>query len=172
MAMVSRLMSRKARLSNPLSHLASPVRPAPSSAATGKVPYAAARPNEFAVVRCSGGTRLGTLASLALDHSMVPTSSRNDAITRPSTLSTSGRLTNTPARPTLQTTITRLRSQRSTNTPASGDRKKPGMIRALITRLIAAASLLPPMRAAMAAMAKKPIQSPREPATCAHHMRK
>ena len=68
------------------------------------------------------------MASLAGDHSRVSTSSTSEARTRPMRLCTNGRQTITAARPRSQPIITRLRSHRSTSTPASGPKKNPGTI--------------------------------------------
>ena len=118
------------------------------------------------MVRWSGGTRWGTDASLAGVHSRVKHSSTSEAITSPCTVSTKGSVRRTAARPRSQVTISRLRSNRSTITPAAGPRKKPGTMRADITRPTAAAGEPWAMSAASAAMARKPSQSPVADATC------
>ena len=66
----------------------------------------------------------------------------------------------TMALPMSQVTIVFLRSQRSTNTPATGPKKKPGTIRAARTRLRAAPSFPEPSRMARMEMARRPNQSP------------
>ena len=78
----------------------------------------------------------------------------------------------TTARPTSQVTITRLRSKRSTRTPATCPKKKPGNRRAESTRPTAASAPPPAILAASAVTATKPIQSPRLDTTCANHNRK
>src|SRR5437588_4042511 len=138
----------------------------------GKVPYAAASDNELADVSRSVGTRLGTDASLAGDQASVHTSSTREARTRPATLCTNGSVHSTPARMRSQVTITLLRSQRSIITPATGARKKPGMMRADITRPTAAPPEPEPNDAARTVMARKPNQSPNDETTCAIHSRK
>jgi hypothetical protein len=117
-------------------------------------------------------TRLGTDASLAGDHTSVSTSRSNEATNRPNTESTNGSVPITRPRPMSQITMTFLRSQRSTSTPPTEARKKPGIIRALMTRATDASGDEPPTRAARARMATRPIQSPREETTCATHRRK
>ena len=114
----------------------------------------------MAAVRWSAGTRCGTDASFAGDHSSVKTSSTSEAITRPNTLVTNGSVTITPARPRSHTIINRFRFHRSTKTPATGPRKNPGMMRAESTRLMAAPLFPPPTWAASAVMASSPSQSP------------
>ena len=77
--------------------------------------------------RWSAGTRFGTDASLAGDHSSVTISSserRHDEA--PHRVDERQRGEHARPRPRSQTTITFLRSQRSTSTPATGARKKPG----------------------------------------------
>src|SRR3954465_2443108 len=123
-----------------------------SRVATGNVPYAATSESEFAGARCVFGTRFGTYASFAGDHSSVATSSTSDAMTSVHTWSMKGSVHSTAARVTSHATITFLRSQRSTSTPAIGARKKPGTMRADSTSEIAAAGELPPTRVAMAMM--------------------
>src|SRR4051812_22870605 len=120
-------------------HVATLARNVNSSVATGNVPYAATSDNEFAVARWLVGTRFGTDASLAGDHSSVPISRMNDATTSVDTWSMNGSVRSTAARSTSQETITFLRSQRSTSTPAIGARKKPGTMRAIMTSEMAAA---------------------------------
>ena len=60
------------------------------------------------------------------------------------TESTNGRVASTMARPMSQATMTFLRSQRSTSTPPTDARKKPGIMRARMTRPMAASGELPP----------------------------
>ncbi len=138
----------------------------------GKVPYAATSDKELAVARNSLRTRLGTDASFAGDQSRVKISRRSEARNRPGTVSTNGMEASTRPLPTSQATITRLRSHRSTRTPAAGAKKKPGMSRAERTRLIAPSGEDPPIRAAAAVTATKPIQSPSEDTTWASQRRK
>ena len=71
-----------------------------------------------------------------------------------------------------QVTITFLRFQRSTSTPANWLKKKPGMSRADMTRAIAASGDDPPIRCASATIATNPIQSPSDETTCASQRRK
>ena len=75
------------------------------------------------------------------------------------------------ARPVSQMTMVRRRSHRSTSTPPTGARKKPGTIRAAMTRPTAAELPLD-TRAARATTATSPIQSPRLETTWAIHSRK
>ena len=112
------------------------------------------------MVRFSSGTRFGTEASFAGDHSIVNASSTSEARTRPQIVSTNGSEIITSARHTSQVTITRLRFQRSTSTPAIGPKKKPGMIRAASTMLRAAPSDPEPIRMASRLIARRPSQSP------------
>ena len=120
-------------------------------------------------MRWSGGTRCGTDASLAGVHRSVKHSSTSDASTRPTTVSTKGSVTRTAARPRSHVTMRRLRSKRSTITPAAGPRKNPGTIRADMTTPTAAAGEPSPMLAASAAIARNPSQSPVADATCVSH---
>ena len=143
-----------------------------SSDATGNVPYAAASERELAVVRFSGGTRFGTVASFAGEKKSVHISSANDAKTSPSTESTNGSEAITAARPTLQTTMTCLRSMRSMRNPAPAAKKKPGMMRAAITTPTDALALAAPTRVARITMARNPSQSPIAETTCASQRRK
>src|SRR5829696_1170229 len=106
---------------------------AESAAATGNVPYAAARDRELAEDSLSVDTKLGTSASLAGDHRRVMTSRASDTRTSPHTVSTKGRVHRMAARPKLHRTSTCLRFQRSTSTPPTEARKKPGNTRASIT---------------------------------------
>src|SRR3546814_12862761 len=78
----------------------------------------------------------------------------SEATMRPGTVSTKGSDASTSARPTSHITMRRLRSKRAANTPAAGPRKKPGKMRADMTRPTAATgrSLI---RVASAAMARK-----------------
>jgi hypothetical protein len=126
----------------------------------------------LAVVSRSAGTRFGTDASLAGDHSRVHTSSTSEATSSCHTMVMNGRHSSTKARPRSHATINRLRSQRSMNTPATGPRKKPGTMRADITRPTAVSGVPPPIRKAAAAMARNPIQSPIAETTWASHRRK
>ena len=138
----------------------------------GKVPYAAASENELAEASFSDATRLGTDASLAGDHSSVSTSSTSEATNRPQTVFTNGRVSRTRPRPTSQPTMTRRRSQRSTSTPPTEARKNPGIIRALMTRAMAASGDPFPTRAVRVRMANRPIQSPMDDTTWASQRRK
>lgn len=140
---------------------------APIPAATGNIPYAAATFREFAVVSFDLGTRLGTTASLAGDHSIVQSSKTNDAATSPAKLSTNGNENKTKARVASQTSITRFLLSRSTNTPAGVDNNKPGATRVMSTREIAAPPELPPSRSAKETVAKSPSQSPVAEMSCA-----
>ena len=109
---------------------------------------------------------------MAGDHRRVHISSTSEAMSSCHTWSTNGSSRSVAARPRSQETITFLRSHRSTSTPATGPRKKPGTMRAAITRPTAVSGDPPPTRVASAAMARKPIQSPIDETTCAHHSRK
>src|SRR5581483_11676847 len=91
---------------------------------------------------------------------------------RPSTLWTKGNEQITAARARSQVTMTFLRSQRSIITPVTGARKKPGTMRADITRPTAAPPDPEPIDAARIVMARKPSQSPSADTTCAIHNRK
>ena len=99
---------------------------------------------EFAVVKNFSETKFGTEASFAGDHNIVKASSIKEATKRPSKLFTKGKTSITNALPISQKTMTRLRSQRSTKTPAKGPKKKPGAILAPKTRLNAAPSFPEP----------------------------
>src|SRR5215207_8304930 len=156
----SRSTSREENALKPLSQAAAYASSANASDATGKVPKAAKRPSEFAEVSCFVSTRLGMDASFAGPHSNERISSANDTRTSPTRLSTNGSNARSPARPKSQATITRRRSKRSTITPPTVARKKPGTTRATITRLTAAPDP-PDTRAAIARIAMIPIQSPR-----------
>ena len=109
---------------------------------------------------------------MAGPHSMVNASRSSEARNRPTRVSTNGRATMTRARPTSHVTMVRLRSHRSTSTPATGPKKNPGTIRAASTRLSAAPSFPEPNRMARMAMASKPSQSPVADTTWASHNRK
>ena len=85
---------------------------------------------------------------------------------------TNGSSAITTARPISQLTITFLRSQRSTSTPASGPKKNPGTMRAAMTSEIAPAPAPPPMVAAKRMIAEKPNQSPVAETTCTSQSRK
>ena len=105
---------------------------------SGNVPYAAATDNEFALGSCFAGTRLGTVASFAVDHAIASRFEQQRRETRPKTVSTNGRNDeHERARPTSHATITRRRSSRSSNTPAIGPRKNPGSSRAERTKATA-----------------------------------
>ena len=66
-------------------------------------------------------------------------------------------------------TITTLRFHRSTSAPPSGARRKPGSMRATITRPTPVPEL--ETLVASARIATSPIQSPRLETTCAAQMR-
>ena len=115
---------------------------------------------------------MGTDASLAGDHNMVNASRISEAMNNPRMVSTNGKVTMTTARPMSQVIINRLRSQRSTSTPAIGPKKNPGAIRAASTRLSDAPSDPEPTRMASRLMASRPNQSPVADTTWASHRRK
>ena len=91
---------------------------------------------------------------------------KNETTTSSQRLFTNGSVQMSAARPRSQHTITLRRSNRSTMTPPSVARKKPGTIRTAITRLNAAAESSE-TRPVSWRIAKKPTQSPRLENTCA-----
>ena len=114
------------------------------------------------------------MASLAGWNIIAAISSTNEANTRPSTESTHGSVATTPPRTNMVMTITCLRSSRSISAPTGAEKKRPGTIRAAMTRPIDV-PVCPdasPSRLARARMAKNPSQSPVEAATWAIHRRK
>ena len=85
---------------------------------------------------------------------------KNETSTSSASEFTNGRVQMSAARPRSQHTITLRRSNRSTITPPSVARKKPGTIRTAMTRLNAAADPFD-TRSVSWRIAKKPTQSPR-----------
>ncbi len=79
--------------------------------------------------------------------------------TSPTRFSTNGSSNSIDARPRSQITMTLRRSRRSMRTPPTVPRKNPGTTRASMTRPTAAPELFE-IRAAMARIAMRPIQSP------------
>ena len=84
-------------------------------------------------------------------------------------LSKNGSNASSPARPMSQLTITTLRFHRSTSAPPSGASKKPGSMRATITRPTAVPEF--DTFVASARIATSPIQSPRLDTNCAAEQR-
>ena len=86
------------------------------------------------MVRWSAGTRFGTDASLAGENSSVAISSTNEAKTQAEHRVDERQGGDDAARARVVTTMTCLRSKRSMSTPAPAAKKKPGTIRAAMTR--------------------------------------
>ena len=146
--------------SKPPSQVATTESTAAMPAARGNVPYDATRESVLADARFSSGTKWGTDASFAGPQSNVMISMKKDATTSSARLLTNGNVEISAARPRSHNTMIRRRSKRSTITPPSVARKKPGSIRAPITRLMAAADPSETC-AVIPRMAIRPTQSPR-----------
>ena len=106
---------------------------------------------------------LGTTESLAGIQSKVNISRASDASTRCQTFVANGSSKSIKTRPRSQRIITFFRFHLSTKTPASGAKKRPGIIRAVNTNPTAVSGVPPPSSVAAAAIARKPSQSPRDP---------
>src|SRR4029077_9587251 len=98
-------------------------------------------------------------------HSRVSISIANDSKTSDQMFSQNGNNASNANRPMSQLTITTLRFQRSMSAPPSGANKKPGSMRATITKPTAVAEF--DTRGAIARIANRPVQSPRLDANCA-----
>ena len=133
------------------------------AAAMGTVPYVAAICNELTVVRLSLGTMLGTTESLAGIQRSVKISKAREANTRCQTVEAKGRSRRMKTLAKSQLIMTFFRSHLSTSTPASGAKKRPGIIRTEKTKPTAVSGVPPPSSVAAAAMARKPSQSPVDP---------
>ena len=119
---------------------------------------------------CSGGTRLGTEASLAGIQNRLTVSMKNEAMSRYTsevpllaTEPTSGIDRNRVKRRTSQTTIVRRRSHRSAKAPASGPNSTAGSSRKTRTPPVAYAFPWKDSTScvASAVVARKPSQSPK-----------
>jgi hypothetical protein len=80
-------------------------------------------------------------------------------------LSQNGSTASSAARPMSHVTITALRFQRSMSAPPTGANRKPGSMRATITKPTAVAEF--ETRPAIAMIAKSPVQSPKLDTNCA-----
>jgi hypothetical protein len=140
--------------------LATPTSAVKTRAPSGNTPYVVKSAREFVATSNRFGTRFGTSASFAGNHTSVAISRKKVTAYKVGMLATKGTVAISAARARSDTTMALRRSMRSRSTPASGPMMNAGSTRKIIrpatARVLPGDSLF-----VIESSAKRPTQSPR-----------